>query len=159
MENTNYIIDEQKTKEIWDKLDRYNVVIIAPEYPHRGLIYKDVRMFLFMGETPEAKVEYEELVYPESAINDAYIYSAIQDTFDIEEVKQIITGLMKEYSEDNIAIEVRKASVPLWGCMGHSAIPIGGYNDNYEFYRSNNYQLDFPVIGYFDLRDNDTVSE
>lgn len=140
---------DEKLALRWRNMEpRFWVYVIAPRYPHRGWIYKNVYIKLFHnGEASEKAAE--SLLF--GITDDLYVLSQVEETFTKGEVKQI-HGFFSNYWRTPLKIRAKRAPAPRYNCIGVGGLAVGGLQDFYRFSESPDYPLPFEMWGYVDLR-------
>jgi hypothetical protein len=118
--------------------------------------FKDVAMTIFRcGEenVPFNAIDFVPDCIPKETLKKpSYVLHHIEEHFTIDEIKQIREYLNNYDSRTHVGTPI-PCSIPEDGSiMPTGCIPIGGPQDNYDFYRSEKYPLSFKIAGYFDLR-------
>jgi hypothetical protein len=131
----------------WD--GRYNVIAIVREYEHRGCTYKNVYMTLFQTDMPDDEVR-SLMISIGLTADDPYLNSVTEETFTEEQAKRLIAYI--EGNHKDTEVYMKPAMQPEPHQMGVGAIPVGGGTDFYMFCKEPEYNLDFKVYGYFDVR-------
>lgn len=139
----------EKLRLRWRNMEpRFWVYVIAPRYPHRGWIYKDVYIKLFhYGEASEKDAG--SLLF--GITDDPYDLSQVEETFTKGEVKQI-HGFFSNYWRTPLKIRAERAPAPRYSYIGAGARAIGSLEAFYRFSEELGYPLPFAMWGYVDLR-------
>jgi len=132
----------------------YRASSTLSKFPHRGLIYDKVQFEWLMDNRKEPLVPYEQAIvnyrkdkdewhlYPEEYIN---------ELFTEDEAKALKDYLLRA---ENANCEIREQKLPIpFKTMSVSAISAGGDNDFLMLFMDKEYDLPFPVLGYFDVTD------
>ncbi|MBA7696003.1 hypothetical protein ES703_104645 [subsurface metagenome] len=140
---------DEKLAQRWRNMEpRFWVFVIAPRYPHRGWIYKNVSTQLYHhGEASEKDAG--SLLF--GITDDPYVRSQVEETFTKGEVKQI-RDYFFNYWRRPLKIRAKRAIAPRYNYIGVGALPLGGLVSGYMFSETPDYPLPFKIWGYVDLR-------
>jgi hypothetical protein len=119
---------------------RYAVRVRADEaFGHKGVV------FWLSHEDPLPEAVYEEQIPAHQDRTCSYLRSAVGDTFDADEVRQ----LQAYFCDDNVQVTVEECGPP----VGVAApwIDLTGNNGFYRFWEAADWTLPFRVRGYYDL--------
>ena len=113
--------------------------------------YPDGKMRLFQPEMEEEEVRelLEPLGFTPDNLNYLYIKSQAEETFTEEQADKVI-AFMESFKDTKA--EKRPALKPTEAGLGVGALPVGGGDGFYMLDKADEYDLDFKVWAYYDIR-------
>lgn len=118
---------------------------------YRG--FKDVQFHWFVSKRQESIIMPEKAITGYTKLDERgrfYALDYMNELLTENEVEALRTYLKENHDTDLEAVEVK---LPIWGAgtMGVGALPVGGLTDFYMLAYEDNYDLDVPIWGYYDL--------